>query len=58
MTQNQLILTALFLVGFHQYTGLDFFKIKDQLAENKTESDVVEIRAKLGEIIIKTFNIA
>jgi len=56
MKQNQLILTVLFLVGFHQYMGQDYFKIKDQLSKGKNEIDVIEIRAKLGEVIINTFN--
>jgi hypothetical protein len=57
-TQNQLILTSLFLVGFHQFIGLDFFKIKEQLAEGKNEDDVKEIQKRIGEGIIKIFNTA
>lgn len=55
-TQNQLILSALFLVGFHQFIGQEFFKIKDQLSEGKNETDVIEIREKIGEAISKIFN--
>ncbi|NRT15827.1 hypothetical protein HNP99_002187 [Flavobacterium sp. 28A] len=58
MKQNQLILSVLFLIGFHQYMGLNYSKIEDQLTKDKNEQDVIEIRAKLGKSIINTFNIA
>jgi Holliday junction resolvase RusA-like endonuclease len=55
--QNQLILTALFLSGFHQYIGQEFLKIKDQLTEGKNEEDVIDIRQKLGKAINNAFNL-
>jgi hypothetical protein len=58
MKQNQLLLSVLFLVGFHQFMGQAYFKIKDQLTEGKDEKDVIKIKAQFGEIIERTFNIA
>lgn len=54
-TQNQLILTALFLVGFHQYLCQDYEKIKGELAENKTQDDLIKTKKDIEKIIISTF---
>ena len=56
-TQNQLILTVLFIVGFHQFLGQEYEFIKDQMAEGKSKDDLLEVREKLGQLIVKTFNI-
>lgn len=56
-TQNQLILTVLFIVGFHQFLGQEYELIKDQMAEGKSKDDLLEVREKLGQLIVKTFNI-
>lgn len=56
LKQNQLILSVLFLTGFHQYIGQEFFKIEDQLTEGKNEADVIAIRARIGDSIKKIFS--
>ena len=54
-TQNQLILTALFLVGFHQYINSNYEKVKQDLSEGKTEEDIVIHTKAVEDIIISTF---
>jgi len=55
--QNQEVLSALFLVGFHQFAGLEHSVVKRQLTEGKTEQDVMEVRSQLGQTIKQLFNI-
>lgn len=55
--QNQTLLSALFLVGFHQFSGQEQSNIKEQLSEGKTEEDVKAVRSKLEESIKFLFNI-
>lgn len=57
LRQNQTLLSALFLVGFHQFAGQEHSNIKEQLSEGKTEEDVKAVKSKLEESIKFLFNI-
>ena len=57
LNHNQLILSALFFVGFHQYISQEFSKIENQLSEGKTEYDVEFLKAKMKGTIKTIFNV-
>lgn len=57
LKQNQTLLSALFLVGFHQFAAQNHSNIKGQISEGKTEEDVIAVRVKLEESIKLLFNI-
>jgi hypothetical protein len=52
------MLTSLFYVGFHQYFGLEFSTIENELKPEPREKDKVEkMREVLGMSIKASFNI-
>lgn len=54
---NQIILSALFYVGFHQFFGMEFESLKSQLKpENREHNKVVIQRAMLKVSILGMFN--
>jgi len=55
LAQNQLLLSILFMVGFHQFFGQEFEKIKDQLKPENQEQEKVEKLRKDFEYIISGF---
>ena len=57
LTQKQTLLSALFLVGFHQFAAQEHLNIKEQLSEGKTAEDVKAVRSKLEKSIKLLLNI-
>lgn len=56
MAQNQLILSALFMIGFHQYFNQEFSEIRDELKpENQEEQKIEKIKKDFEYLILGIF---